>query len=86
MSTSAEGLTVIGMKYSHHDSARVWEFVRDIPRKTMLDAFSIRQQTEVGGLRDMLLTTHLASTPSINLIRLAVVSVRFRQLSASVRW
>jgi hypothetical protein len=83
MSTSAESLTVIGMEYCNHDSARIWEFVRDIPWKTMLDAFSNRQHTEVGGLRDVLLTTHLASTPSINLIRLAVVSVISRQLSAT---
>jgi hypothetical protein len=75
MSTSVESLTVIGMEDCNHDSARVWEFVRDIPRKTMLVLFRDRQYTEVGGLRNMLLTTHLASTPSINLIRLAVVSV-----------
>ena len=76
---------MIGMQDCNHDSARIREFVRDIPRKTMLDAFSNHQHTEVGGLKDVLLTTHLASTPSINLIRLAVVSVISRQLSASVR-
>jgi hypothetical protein len=69
-------LTVIGMEHRDHDSACVWQLVRDIPRKAMLRCHQlVNVCSTYMWLQDATLTTHLASTPSINLIRFAVVSV-----------